>query len=341
MVEPVAGSTGGARPTMGDVARAAGVSTALVSIVMRGVPGASEATRRRVLDIADEMGYVPDRRAQKLRQASSRLLGVVFELQQPFHGDVVEQIYAAATRRGYDVMLSAVAPSRAEKVAVQALLRERCEAAILLGTRFDSDELGALADRVPALVVARASGLPGVGAVRGDDVAGITLAVDHLTELGHRNIAHIDGADAPGGADRRAGFLAAMHRHGLSASATVVAGGTTETEGAQGMHKLLEMATPPTAVVAFNDRCATGVLDLLVRRGRDVPADISVMGYDDSRLARIPHVQMTTISQDATHMAEAAVDGALAQIAGDKAVDLVLAPHLVRRATTGPVAHRD
>ncbi|MBC2642591.1 LacI family DNA-binding transcriptional regulator [Rhodococcus wratislaviensis] len=323
---------------MGDVARAAGVSTALVSIVMRGVPGASEATRRRVLEIADDMGYVPDRRAQKLRQASSRLLGVVFELQQPFHGDLVEQIYAAAARRGYDVMLSAVAPSRAEQVAVQALMRERCEAAILLGSRFDADALGELADRVPALVVARSSGLPGVGAVRGDDVTGITLAVDHLAELGHRRIAHIDGADAPGGSDRRAGFLAAMGRHGLSETATVVTGGPTETEGAQGMQELLEMTDPPTAVVAFNDRCATGVLDLLVRRGLDVPADISVVGYDDSRLARIPHVQMTTISQDATQMADAAVDGALAQIAGHEAVDLVLAPRLIRRSTTGPVS---
>jgi LacI family transcriptional regulator len=104
------------------------------------------------------------------------------------------------------------------------------------------------------------------------------------------------------------------------------------------MQELLEMSAPPTAVVAFNDRCATGVLDLLVRRGLNVPEDISVVGYDDSRLARIPHVQMTTISQDATQMADAAVDGALAQIAGNEAVDLVLAPHLVRRATTGPVS---
>ena len=103
------------RPTMADVARAAGISTALVSIVMRGVPGASDATRARVVRIADELGYVPDERARKLRQSRSRVLGVAFELQQPFHGDLVERLYAAAALHGYDIALSAVAPSRDER----------------------------------------------------------------------------------------------------------------------------------------------------------------------------------------------------------------------------------
>ena len=155
--------TNGPRPTLVDVARAAGVSTALVSIVMRGVPGASDATRERVKRIADELGYVPDQRARKLRQTRSRLLGVVFELQQPYHGDLVEQLYAAAAARGYDLVISAVAPSRPEPTAVRDLVRERCEAAILLGSRLSDDALVTLTRDVPTLVVARASGIPGVG----------------------------------------------------------------------------------------------------------------------------------------------------------------------------------
>lgn len=105
---------------MTDVARAAGVSTALVSIVFRDSPGASDATRARVREIADELGYVRDRRASSLRQSHSRLLGVVFELQQPFHGDLVEHVYSAAARRGYEVALSAVAPSRGETAAIDS-----------------------------------------------------------------------------------------------------------------------------------------------------------------------------------------------------------------------------
>ncbi|WP_030267424.1 LacI family DNA-binding transcriptional regulator [Streptomyces violens] len=322
---------------MADVARAAGISTALVSIVIRGVPGASEATRQRVLRIADELGYVPDQRAQKLRQSRSRVLGVTFELQQPFHGDLVEKIYAAAGQHGYEAMISAVAPSRSETTAVNALLRERCEAAILLGSELETDELTRLARRLPTLLVARHTDLPGVGVVRSDDTAGIGLAVDHLVALGHRRIAHIDGAGAPGSSDRRLGFLQAMAGHGLQDTADVLAGGLTETAGAEGMRYLLGRPVPPTAVIAFNDRCASGVLDVLARQGCDVPGEISVVGYDDSRLAKLPHVQMTTVSQNAAELAEAAVTHALALIAGRQPEEVVLTPRLVERATTGPV----
>lgn len=331
-----AGSTRKGRTTMVDVARAAGISTALVSIVIRDVPGASDETRRRVLRIADELGYVPDQRAQKLRQSSARVLGVVFELQQPFHGDLVEHIYAAAARRGYDAVISAVAPSRGESTAVKALLRERCEAAILLGSRLSTEELERLARRLPTLLVARRSGLSDVGAVRSDDSLGIKLAVDHLVALGHQRIAHIDGAGAPGSSDRRLGFLQAMADHGLQDSADVLAGGLTEEAGAEGMRYLLDRRVPPTAVIAFNDRTATGVLDVLARQGRDVPGEFSVVGYDDSRLAKIPHVQMTTVSQDAARMADAAVTAALELIAEGAPQDTVLTPRLVERATTGP-----
>jgi DNA-binding LacI/PurR family transcriptional regulator len=324
------------RPTMADVAKAAGISTALVSIVMRGVPGASDATRARVMRIADELGYVPDERARKLRQSRSRVFGVAFELQQPFHGDLVERLYAAAAARGYDIALSAVAPTRDEPTAVEALLRERCEAVMLLGSRFADEGLEALAARVPTLVVARHTTAAGVGVVRGDDQIGIGLAVDHLVELGHRRIAHVDGADAPGSVDRRAGFQAAMARHGLGARADVRTGGLTEDAGARAMSALLARSTPPTAVIAFNDRCATGVVDTLVHRGLRVPDDLSVVGYDDSRLAEAPHVQMTTVSQDATALAAAAVDQALELASGGAPSETVLTPRLVVRATTAP-----
>ena len=324
------------RPTMADVAKAAGISTALVSIVMRGVPGASDATRERVQRIADELGYVPDERARKLRQSRSRVLGVAFELQQPFHGDLVERLYAAAAARGYDIGLSAVAPTRDEPTAVEALLRERCEAVVLLGSRFDDAALAALAARVPTLLVARWTAADGVGVVRGDDRQGIGLAVDHLVGLGHRRIAHVDGADAAGSDDRRRGFTEALARHGLGRHAEVVTGGLTEEAGARAMAALLARPSPPSAVIAFNDRCATGVVDTLVHRGRRVPGDVSVVGYDDSRLAQAPHVQMTTVSQDATRLAAAAVDQALRLAAGEPPTETVLTPRLVIRSTTAP-----
>ena len=324
----------GRGPTMGDVAKAAGVSRPLVSIVMRDAPGASDETRKRVLRIAEEMGYVPDERARKLRQNSSHLIGIAFELQQPFHGDVVEQIYQAAAERGYDVALSAVAPTRDELTAVESLIRERCDALIVLGTRSTADDLQHFADRVPMVSVARRLKAPFLGIVRGDDRAGMRMAVEHLAALGHRRIAHIDGADAPGSADRRASYRKTMQRLGLADHTDVISGGLSEEDGARGMAELLTRPVPPTAVIAFNDRCATGALDVAARTGIRVPQDLSIMGYDDSRLARIPHVQMTTVSQDARELAREAVELAIEQIHGQPAREIVVQPRLVPRQTT-------
>ncbi|MYR08859.1 substrate-binding domain-containing protein [Gordonia sp. SID5947] len=324
----------GGRTTLVDVAQAAGVSRALVSIVMRGAPGASDETRDRVLRIADEMGYVPDQRARKLRQSSSRLLGVTFELREPFHGDLVEEIYRAAAEAGYDVVISAVAPSRSESNAVDTVLRERCEAAILLGPRFDDIELSTIVERLPVVVVARAGDDPRAGYVRSDDSAGIGLAVDHLVELGHTAIVHIDGGDAPGAHERRSGFRAAMSRRGFGAGPRVVPGGLGQIDGARAMDAVLEGGDPPTAVIAFNDDCATGVIDTIIRAGKTVPEDISVVGYDDARLASGLRVPLTTVSQDARQMADDAVIGVLSMIDGGDPPAIVGRPRLVIRGTT-------
>src|SRR5690242_14172875 len=121
------------RPTLADVAARAGVSTALVSIVMREAPEPGAATRERVLAVADEIGYRPDVRARLLRRSRSRLLGVVFGVQHDSHGDLVGGLYTAAERVGYELALRAVTPARDEQRALGGLLQDRCEALVLLG----------------------------------------------------------------------------------------------------------------------------------------------------------------------------------------------------------------
>ncbi|SDQ21742.1 LacI family DNA-binding transcriptional regulator [Quadrisphaera sp. DSM 44207] len=327
----------GRRPTLADVAARAGVSTALVSIVVREAPGASAATRERVLRAAREIGYRPDARARLLRAHRSRLLGVVFEVQGTFHGDLLGGLYEAAEAAGYELALSAVTPSRDEARAVGSLLSDRCEALVLLGPRSPAAQLAELAARLPVVVVARAVRARGVDVVRTADDEGLHLAVDHLVGLGHRRIAHVDGGRAPGAAERRRGYREAMARHGLSAEVRTVAGGPAEDDGAAAARSLLEGA-PPTAVTVFNDRCATGVLDVLRRAGRSVPGDVSVTGYDDSRLARLAHVDLTTVAQDAARMASLALSRALARLerADEPAGEEVVPPRLVVRGTTAP-----
>ena len=323
------------RVTMADVARAAGISTALVSIVMRGVPGASEATRKRVLKIADEMGYVPDQRARKLRQSSSRLLGVTFELQQPFHGDLVEQIYAAAAGHGYDVTLSAVAPSRDESTAVGALLRERCEAAILLGSRLAREEL-------PGWHAGgRRCWSPGGPTSRARRRAQRRQGRDRARRRPPRRPRA--SAHRAHQRWRRTRSIRTCHRvhhpNGTSRPsrlALLLPGGPTETDGAQAITEALLFDHQPTAVVAFNDRCAIGVLEVLRQRGVHVPEDVSVIGYDDSRLSRLSHISMSTIAQDVSRIATETMASVTAQLAGNTPTQTVSAPRLIARDTTGP-----
>ncbi|HEY0816074.1 MAG TPA: LacI family DNA-binding transcriptional regulator [Pseudonocardia sp.] len=334
----------GRRPTLTDVAARAGVSVALVSIVIRDVPGASAESRQRVLQAADELGYRPDTRARLLRSSRSRLLGVVFGVQHAFHGDLVSGLYTAADAAGYALTLSAVTPARDEQRAVGSLLQDRCEALILLGPHASTSALAQLTERLPVVVVARAARHRALDVVRTADNEGVQQAVDHLVALGHRRIVHIDGGRAPGAAERRRGYRDAMHRHGLDSQIHIEAGGLTEDDGADAVRTLLDSAlhnsvAPPTAIAVFNDRSAIGALDVLHRAGVAVPGSISVVGYDDSRLARLSHVNLTTIAQDTEQMSALAVARAIARIEGTpvRQRELVTPPHLVVRGTTAPM----
>jgi DNA-binding LacI/PurR family transcriptional regulator len=328
------------RPTLADVAARAGVSTALVSIVMRDAPGASEQTRERVRRAADELGYRPDTRARLLRSSRSRLLGVVFGVQLDFHGDLVNGLYAAADRAGYQLALSAVTSTRDERRAVADLLEDRCEALVLLGPQSAGGQLAGLARHLPVVAVARGVRAAAVDVVRTDDARGAHLAVEHLTGLGHRRIVHVDGGRAPGAAERRRGYRAALTAVGLAGQAHVVPGGLGEEDGARAARALLADGDLPTAVVAFNDSSAVGLVDVLRRAGRSVPGDVSVVGYDDSRLARLSSVALTTVAQDADRLTTLAVERALDRIEGRPAPrrEQVVAPHLVERSTTAAPA---
>ena len=326
------------RATLADVAARAGVSVPLVSIVMRDAPGASPANRERVRRAAEELGYRPDSRARMLRRTRSRLIGVVFGVQHAFHGDLVSGLYAAADAAGYELALSAVTPARDERRAVTSLLHDRCEALILLGPQLPTSYLGDLAATMPVVVVARAVRHHAVDVVRTDDAAGLGEAVDHLVDLGHRRIAHIDGGRAPGAAERRRGYRAALQRHGLADTAQILPGGLTEDDGATAAEALLDRTIRPTAVTVFNDRCATGVLDVLRREGLNVPNDLSVTGYDDSRLARLSQIALTTVGQDTQTITTAAITRAINRL--DHATindrELVIPPSLIVRKTTAP-----
>jgi DNA-binding LacI/PurR family transcriptional regulator len=322
---------------MEDVATRAGVSRALVSIVFRGVPGASAATRERVLAAARDLDYHPDTRASRLGRSRTRTVGVVFGVGHAFHGDLIDGLYAAAGAADYEVVLSGVTRRRSEWTAVQTLLAERCEALVLLGSGLAPAEMARLAGRLPVVSVARRVRASGVEVVRTDDAEGLRQAVGHLAALGHTRMAHLDGGTVAGASQRRQGFRSALRRLGPDARGVELAGGLTEAAGAAGAAAYLALPDPrPTAVTAFNDRCALGFIDTVRRAGLRVPEDVSVVGFDDIASAAYPHIGLTTVRQDADRLGALAVERICARLddGETEARELVVPPSLVVRTST-------
>jgi DNA-binding LacI/PurR family transcriptional regulator len=263
----------------------------------------------------------------------------MMDVRNTFHAELVADLDAAAASRGYDLLLSVVTSTRDERGAAEVLLGFRCEALILLGPDDPAGRLNALGEELPVVVVGRRIPSGTVDVVRAADDQGVGLAVDHLVTLGHRAIAFVDGGKGTIASDRRRGYRQAMRRHGLAGQVRVIPGDHTEEAGIRAAAAL--DGSLPTAVVAFNDRCAVGLLDALTRLGVKVPGDISVVGYDDSMLARLAHVDLTSVSQDARGQAERAVELAVERLEGGPGLrtapsEVVLSPHLVVRSTTAP-----
>lgn len=327
---------------MEDVATRVGVSRALVSIVFRDVPGASESTRARVLAAAEELGYQPDRRASRLGRVRTRMIGVVFDLGHDFHAEVIDGLYASADQHGYEIVLNGVTARRSETSAVRAALGERCEGVVLIGPQLRTREIAELAQRVPTVVVLRQVRLREVDVIRTDEHTGVEQLIDHLRGLGHERILHLDGGRAPGAAQRRHAYLKAMTAHGLDPQSSF--GGVTEEAGARAANMLLEgslTADQPTAIAAFNDRCALGVLHRLLSHGVQVPETLSIAGFDDITAAGYEHIGLTTIRQDADRLGGLALDRLRMRLEDNELPSSagIVPPRLVVRTTTGPPRH--
>ncbi|MEU5758614.1 LacI family DNA-binding transcriptional regulator [Nocardia sp. NPDC047648] len=328
-----------ARPTMEDVAARAGVSRALVSLVMRDSPKVSEHRRRAVLDAAEDLGYQPHILARSLASRTSNIVGVlVSDLRNAFFADVVEGMDAAAQESGLELILNTGRRSAArEHTALESLLSFRPGGVILLSPILPAAAIRAAAQQAPLVLVSRTSTVAGIDTVNDDGEAGATLAVDHLVSLGHRRIVHLDGGGAFTSAPRRKGYRAAMRRHGLEPM--VVPSEHTDSAGMAAVRKLLNLFsrdTFPTALVCGNDFNAVGAMSALEEAGLRVPEDVSVIGYDNTSLAALRHVALTTIDQPRIRMGSLAIE-AIAERLRDgrtRPVRRRLEPTLVVRSTT-------
>ena len=322
------------RPRLEDVAAAIGMSPSSVSLALSDRPGPSEKTRRRVREAADRLGYRPDRTASLLARSRTRLLGVMLDIRNPFHAELVEDLHQASAGRGYELVLSTVTADRDERRAIETLLDFRCEALILLGPAGSWNH-----HHVPVVAVGKQTGSD-VDVVRAADELGVGQAVAHLVELGHRDIAFVDGGKGPIATLRRGGYRTAMRGHGLGDALCIIPGGNDERAGARAGRKLIDSGRLPSAVITFNDRCAVGLQDTFTRAGIRIPDDVSLVGYDNSTLARLAHIDLTSVDQNAAELAAHAVQAAADRLEDRRTTteEFVLTPHLVIRGSTAAVA---
>jgi DNA-binding LacI/PurR family transcriptional regulator len=333
-------------PTIVDVARHAGVSTAAVSFALNGRPGVSDETRERILAMARELGWEPSASARSLRGRRAFAMGLVIARDptvlsaDPFFPAFIAGVEMELAALGQALLLQVVSDD-AEREADryrQLARSERVDGVFLTDLRSGDPRIALLAELgLPAVTLNRPDVPSPFPAVCLDDGPGMAAAVHHLAELGHRRIAHVSGrADLLHGARRHAVWTETMTELGL-ATDLVALGDFTAAAGARATRDLLRTPDRPTAIVYANEAMAIAGLTVAHELGFAPPNDLSLVGYEDSELAAHVHPSLTSVRSDpigwgrtATRVLRDAIEGRPAD------VELEPARLVVRDSTAAP-----
>ncbi|GAA4678381.1 LacI family DNA-binding transcriptional regulator [Pseudonocardia yuanmonensis] len=290
------------RPTLETVAARAGVSKSLVSLVLRDSPKVSPARRAAVLAAIAELGYRPNAAARRLAERRSHSVGVLLnDLHQPWFADVLDGVGPVLHAEGKHMLLGDGRLDRMmDDTLTWSFLELGVDGLLVAGSGPPSAALVDVAHRLPTVAVGGRDldmygELPSVDVVAYDDHAGAALAVGHLADLGHRTIAHLAGPPGSAGRDRTEGYEEAMRAAGLGGAIRVVRSDVSEESARHAALGLLRGPDRPTAVFAYNDMVAMGVSSAAVELGLRVPEDLSLVGFDNSGLARLRAIWLTSV----------------------------------------------
>ena len=333
------------RPTIADVAQRAGVSKGAVSYALNGQPGVSDSTRQRILAVAREIGFSPSNAARALSRASANAVGLapcrpakILGVEPWFMG-LISGFEQELAGRSYALTLQVVATPEEEIEVYRRWWGERrIDGVILTDLREDDPRIPVLQElELPAVMLGGPADTGRIPQLWSDDTAAMTEAVRYLAALGHRRIARVSGlTNLLHTQARTRAFTGASAELGLTGAVTVQADYTGE-EGGRVTRRLLIGADRPTAIIYDNDVMAVAGLAVAQEMGLSVPADLSIVAWDDSLLCSLVHPPLTTLSRDIPAYGAHAVRQLLRVIDGERVASAEgSAVHLTARGSTAP-----
>jgi len=329
-----------ARPTIYDVARLAGVSTATVSRALNGTGQIATATRAAIDDAVAQLGYHPNTAARSLVTRSTQTIALLLpDITNPFYAALVSGIQERALEAGHTMLLCTTEGDPEREEQYLSLLRAKQVDGVLVdGLVLPPDRITRFVrDGLPIVCLDRDIDSTLVPLVQVDNRLGARLATEHLLSLGHVRIAHVAGVPELGISEERIeGYRDAHRRAGVPLHPELLAVGSFTEEGGYEAARSLLATHEFTAVFAANDLSALGVLSALAGAGRRVPDDVSVVGFDDLRLSRYMTPPLTTVHQPAGEIARHATE-LLLQLASGRTIERMLhllEPELVVRGST-------
>ncbi len=329
------------RPTLTDVAKAAGVSRSLASLALRGEGSVRAETRAKVEKVARELNYRPNLAARSLASARTAYLGaIVGDVTNPLQAQIAKYAAIEAEKLGYPtiVSLDADTDEKAEH-ALESLLAHRVAGVILIESPYEKPAIAKIAERIPSIYIGRLLKIVNIDSVTTDHVAGANLVVDHLVEQGCRAITHVGGGASPGAERMRQGYRAAMERHGLADQINIIEAAFSMDAGARAGREIFEADGPlPDGIFVCNDLAAIGVMNVAIQNGVSIPAQVRIVGYDDVMLAGTETLSLSTVNQPAQELARKGVAAMVRRLEQpDRPVTKQLvAPELIVRRTSTP-----
>jgi len=329
------------KPTIYDVAQAAGVSIATVSKVINGTGRISDKTRKHVTDIMQQLKYQPSMVASALTGKRTYTVGLTLpDLANPFFAEIARAVEDRGHEYGFNVFICSTDNDQEREIKYFTLLTQKRVDGVIVATRTEKDLFlkKLFQQHIPIAIITGEMPALAVDTVMVDDYLGGYQAGKHLIELGHRRIAVLaEDAGALSNRERIRGCHQALAAAGIQPDEQLVeVGGFTVGGGKEATSRLLELAEPPTAIFACNDLLAIGAIQAARERGMQLPQQLSVVGFDNTILATIIDPPLTTIAQPIQEIGRQAMDLLVQEIKGEKSAKqrVVLMPELVVRGST-------